>query len=167
MVGLFVLVGLIGMVLLAVVHDHRVGQPFAGAAAGIALGAVLGLTAGPVYQPLADEAEPPRSRGTAMLSGSMVGSFQLEGDCPTPDEPDGYMIGEGTVDGHAAELDVSFLVDAVGFGTWPPGDKEGRVGGLAPLTFEPLDDGGWRVLAEAELEGAGPVTLEVRWTCGG
>lgn len=148
--------------------SEGVSGPFVGVDWPAALSGSVEWTCGAIPTgPIASEpaADTPRSAGAATLSGAISGSFMLEGDCPTPEAPDGYMIGNGTADGEPATLDVSFLGGDVAFGMWPPGDKEDRIGGRAPLVFEPRDDGGWEVSVEAEPAGAGAVRLDVRWVC--
>lgn len=107
--------------------------------------------------------------GTAVLSGAVAATFPEAGDdCPTAEDPDGFMTGSAPLDGRDAILEVT--IDASGEAWFAlyrtPGNKDDIVVGRGRAPVEADEGGGWRVRLAAVPTGIGPLTLDLRWRCG-
>lgn len=120
--------------------------------------------------PIPDEPTPmpPGAVAEATLAGAVEGAFTLTGDdCPTPEHPDGFVIGTATTGDRQAILEVTIADDGVSFVLYPtPGDKNDMVRGKGPAVIRTLDPGpGWGVTLAVTSADVGPVTLDLRWRC--
>jgi hypothetical protein len=118
--------------------------------------------------PSAPTPPPAGAVGTAVLSGALSATFAASGgDCPTVENPDGFMTGSALLNDTEAILNVT--IDPSGE-TWfvlyrTPGDREDEVAARGRAPVEADEGGGWRVRLAAVPTEIGPVTLELRWRC--
>ena len=145
----------------------RSGEPFVGADWPAAVSGTLEWSCDPI--PAEPTLPPLGASGAAKLAGAVSGIFGIRGDeCPTPEHPDGFLSGTGTMDTGEAILEVTVRPDlSVSFVLYPtPGDKNDFIAATGPASLQVAGDG-WAVALQEAPTRIGPVTLAAEWSCGG